>query len=263
MLNLLNVVFIFVVFGVFGQKKVSNFSELTRLTFGLHYTHYQKPDYKREFDINTAEFEQQNTKHIFIDYRILQYSNLSLNFGVFFNRFLNNLKYKGYVYDNLTNSYEIVDGNPYIFRENLKQLEFYLTLNYLVKYDSDLMINFGSGISREKNSSNTEYINQAFFSDESFTLSQLVYEDIYILRKDFYRYHFSSSLGYKNDVGLFNIGLKYSIPFITFLKGTYTFYDEGINNQNKEFAGSFKQSGEYLSLILSFTPSKNLFKKKK
>lgn len=259
--SFLIVIFSFLINFSFSQKKINYFDGLSRITVGFHKTNFSRPSYNLDNNVNSVELEQKVTNNFFLEYRLLQIENFSLNFGVFINSLNNNLKYDGYLYDPITDDYEIFDGSPYVTKEKISQTEFCLSINKLVKLNCNIFLNIGAGVSYEKNSTFKEYIVEAYFSNSSFTNEYLIFESIYNVRSDLVRLNFNPSIGVLTDIGLINLGLKYSLPTTTLLSdGEYWFYD--LNN-NKKFSGTFQQSGSYFSFTFSFTPSKNIFKKKK
>lgn len=246
---------------IYSQKKNNNFTDISRITIGFHKTNFNNPKYSFDFNTNSVELQQKKEHNFFLDYRLVELNNFSLNLGIFLNSFNNNLKYDGYLFDPFTNDYEAFNGEPYPTKEKINQTEFYFSLNYLTKLKCNLFMNIGVGLSYEKNSTYQEYEVEALFSNSSFTQEYLVFESVYNIKRDLFRINFSPYFGIKTDIGMVNLGFKYSHATKKLLSGgEYSFYD--LKN-NKEFKGTFKQSGDYISLFLSYNPSKDLFKKKK
>lgn len=250
---------------LFAQKNTNQsfFSDLTRFTIGFHHTNYNSSNFYNESNINRSELEVDNSNGFFVDYRVLNYKNHSLTFGVFFNSFKNDLKFDGFIYSNAANKYLEVNGEPYPMKEKMKQIEFYLNYNYYLKIDTKTLLNFSFGVSNEINESFTSYSDFAGYSDSNFNINQIFYEGDYEIKRNYFRFNLNPSIAYKTKVGMINLGIKYSIPFKTIMKGEYRFLDPGPNGENFEYNGKFDLSGKYLSTTLSFTPSKNIFKKKK
>ena len=112
--------FIFIFFfslNLFSQKEKSKYNSLTRFTIGFHKAKYESPEYSINNQSNGVELEQKEMNGFFIDYRLFQLNNFSFNIGYFYNNFSNNLKFNGYLFDPITNDYELFDGEPYPFKE--------------------------------------------------------------------------------------------------------------------------------------------------
>jgi hypothetical protein len=258
--------FIFCSFQMSSQELKSKnfvFSDLTRFTIGFHHTNYNSSNFYNESNINRSGLEVDNSNGFFIDYRVLNYKNHSLTFGVFFNTFKNNVKFDGFIYSNDIDEYVETNGEPYPSKEKMKQIELYLNYNYYFKIDTKTYLNLSFGASNEINGSNSNYSQSASFSYGNFNPTQIFYESDYEIKRNYFRFNLNPSIAYKTKVGMINLGIKYSIPFKTIMKGEYRFLDPGPNGENFEYNGKFDLSGKYLSTTLSFTPSKNIFKKKK
>ena len=265
MKKIISSVFLIISVSAFSQEieEKYNYEGLTKFTIGVHNTNYNKASFDRVNPTNTATFDLKPIISFFVDYRLLSYKNHAIKVGVFLNKFKNDLRFRGVVYDNVYNQEGEVNGEPYPFENKMTQYEFYLNYSYLLKINKKWFIELSTGISYEKNDSYFEYTQDVYFSefgeDGVIIPYQHTYSDIFFLKKDNTRYHFSPSISYKIDSGMFNFGMKYSIPFKGFLYGQYEFYNDSGENQS---IGFFSMNGEYLSFTLSFKPSKSLFKTK-
>lgn len=250
----------------------NNYSDLSRFTLGVHYTNYNSgvsfPGFLNNPN-STSWIDMEPAKSFFLDYRIIDYKNHALHFGVFLNSFNHHFKAKTEVFDTMQENYISLETGPHnkLNIEKTRQIELYLNYSYLMKLSNKFYIDSGIGLSYESNNSFSFYENEMSLSTgpPDWIRYQSVYYSLYLIDDNFFRYHFNFSVGYKSLVGLFNFGIKYSIPMndIAFLYGNTTFFDPGSNGENFEFYNFYRVSGRYLSFTLSYTPIKGLFKKNK
>lgn len=253
---------------VFSQ--VSNYSDLSRFTIGFHSTKFDKGFSVLDNPNYPGEIKTFRANSIFADYRFLQFENSSFKFGVFLNNFKKVLDSRGEIYNTFTNQYELTETytpGSEAFIDKTPKLELYLDYNYLLKLKNSLFFQFGVGFSYEISHpfDYVEYFGSFAKDFENIDNGQQTFYAIYVEEKTKWRFHFSPSLAFKTDYGMLNAGIKYSIPLRKeeALQGNFTYFDPGPNGENNQYSGIFRQSGKYLSFTLSFTPSKNIFKKKK
>lgn len=245
----------------------NNYSDLSRFTFGVHFTNYKNGFFITDDARYSSFIEINPAKSIFFDYRIVNYKNHALRFGVFLNSFNHYLKYNGEAYDIMSGTYREVDGEPYggASLYKARTIEYYLNYNYLLKIKNNVHVEAFLGLSYEKNLGPefAEVGNRFTTGPPDWIPYQTNFYSIYLMEGKFYRYHFGTSVAYKTEVGMFNLGFKYSIPFKNMLFGNSTFFDPGPNGENFEYYNYYSVSGRYLSFTLSYTPIKGLFKKNK
>lgn len=248
------------------EKKEKTFYEkLTRFTFGVAHTNYEKAKFIKENPENNSNFEIEPTTSYFLDYRFLQYKNHSLKAGVQLGKFANSVTYNGNVVDTKDGQIRNVNSFNVPPRFKTKTIEVSLNYNYLIELSKKFNLELSAGIAYEKNDTYELYIIQTNFGDlqpdGGIVPYQLTYESIYIMQNDFFRRQVGATVGYTTEYGLISLGVKYSVMSENFIEGQYEFYnapaDEG------QSYGFFDVSGKYLNFSVSFTPSKNLFKKKK
>lgn len=252
-----------------GFSQSDNYENLSRFTFGYSDSNFfdtkssnQNPNYK-------SSIETYNSQSIFLNYRFFNKKNHALKTGVFLNKFNKRQTFEGSFFINETQEYLFVESiaNKSL-ADKTSNIEIYLDYDYLLKVYKDFYLQFGTGIAYVHNQP-YDFVDETVLVGDSFmnpnAIDQLVAYGIFIEERVKWRYHLSTSVAYKAKFGMFNLGVKYSIPFKNkeTLYGNMTFYDPGPNGENYEYNSFFKNSGKYLSFTLSYTPSKNLFKKKK
>lgn len=256
-------------FSFFSFSQTDNFDGLSKFSMGFSNSNFfdtestnGNPDYK-------ASIETYNSQSIFFDYRFFNKNNHAFKTGIFLNKFNKRQTFEGSFFVNETQEYLFVESlSNKSLADKTTNIEVYLDYNYLLKIYKDFYLQLGAGISYVHNKPQ-DYVDETVlignsFIDPNTTTDQLVAYGIYIEERVKWRSHLSLAAGYKTKFGLINLGLKYSLPFNKeVLYGNMTFYDPGPNGENYEYFSFFKNSGKYISATLSFTPSKNLFKKKK
>lgn len=256
-------------FSLLGFSQTDNFDGLSKFTVGFSNSNFfdtkstnGNPDYK-------ASIKTTNSQSLFFDYRFFNKNNHAFKAGLFLNKFNKEQTYEGSFFINETQEYLFVKSlNDGKLADRTTNIEIYLDYNYLLKVYKDFHLQFGAGVAYVHNKpydfvDTTVHVTDTFF-DPNATADQIVAYGIFIEERVKWRSHLSLAAGYKTKFGLINLGLKYSLPFNKdVLYGNMTFFDPGPNGENYEYFSVFKNSGKYLSATLSFTPSKNLFKKKK
>lgn len=250
----------------YSQKdaKKYNADDLTRLTFGVHKSYYKKATVYRvnPETNNIGGFDLSNSQGYFINYKVLKHRNHSLKAGLFLNSLQHELWYKGNVTDVMTGNMTEVSSRPDPFVEKMLSLEYCLDYSYLLKINKKWFLDLSIGISQERNQSYENYSSTLYFSDFDLVPYQNPARSIYNYESQFMRTNYAAAIGYKIDAGMINLGVKYSVPNNTLVaRGQYEFFEPGVSDLNQGY-GFVKFSGDYLSVTLSFTPSKNIFKKK-
>lgn len=262
--------YFFLLLPIFCSSQINYFENLSKITVGIHSTNYydswsvnQSPYYKA----GLITFSSQS---VFIDYRIFSLENHSLKTGIFLNRFNKNVTYIGNIYDIYNEQYVQIDNNLPNLREVADKTfntELYLNYNYNLIIYKKLRAQVGGGLSYVHNQPPdfVDYTHKIRNMDSEFIYEQIAGYLIFNEERIKWRYQVEASLGYENSIGLFNLGLKYSLPIKNkeAIIGNMSFFDPGPNGENTEYLSFIRNSGKYLSFYLSFTPKKNLFKKKK
>ncbi|MFT7350852.1 MAG: hypothetical protein ACI9XR_000571 [Flavobacterium sp.] len=253
---------------VFSQ--VSNYSDLSRFTIGFHSTKFDKGYSILDNPNYPGEIKTFRANSVFVDYRFLQFKNSAFKFGLFLNNYKKQLDSKGQIFNTYSNQYELTETyteGSEAFIDKTPKLELYLDYNYLLKLKNNFYLQIGTGFSYEF-SHPLDFVEDFgyFVNDfENADGGQQYLYGIYVEEKTKWRFHFAPSLALKTDYGMLNAGIKYSLPLRKeeALQGNFTYFDPGPNGENNVYRGLVRQSGKYLSFTLSFTPSKNIFKKKK
>uniref|UniRef100_UPI004049A25E hypothetical protein n=1 Tax=Flavobacterium sp. TaxID=239 RepID=UPI004049A25E len=242
-----------------------NADGLMRLTIGVHKTNYGQPTVSRANAQtgNIGGFDISDSQGFFINYKVLKYRNHSLKAGLFLNSLRHQLWYDGNITDIWSG-----DARPESNRQTnpandkMLSLEYCLDYSYLLKINKKWFVDFSIGLSQERNQSLWRYSYEAYNSDFDLVPYQQTAYSIYFYKRRFYRTNYAVAVGYRTDVGMFNLGVKYSLAREEVAYGQYEFFEPGTNEQDQGF-GFFSFSGDYISATLSFTPSKYIFKKKK
>ena len=241
-----------------------NADDLMRFTFGVHKTYYDEANFKRANTQtgNTGSFDLSNSQGYFINFKVLKYKNHSLRAGLFLNSLQHELWYKGNITDIREGNKREVSTRPNPFVEKMLSIEYSLDYNYLLKVNKKWFIDISIGLSQERNQTYELYTYDSFNADINLIPYQQTASAIYTYKQKFYRTNYATSVGYKTNAGMFNFGLKYSIAKNEVANGSYEFFEPETNNEDQGY-GVFSFSGNYVSFMLSFTPAKNFFKKKK
>lgn len=249
---------------VYCQEKKIKYNDdgLTRLTFGIHKTFYNQATLHRanEETGNIGGFNISNSSGFFINYKVLKYKNHSLKAGLFLNSLKHQIYFNGAITDVRTDQIRDVLTFPNSLKET--SLEYCIDYSYLFKLNKNWFLDLSVGISQERNTTLSTYHSDYVFSDENLVPYQTAVQSIYFYKRKFLRYNYAASIGYKTNAGLVNLGVKYSLPEAEVAYGQYEFFEPGVAESDQGF-GVFNFSGKYMSFTLSFTPSKDIFKKKK
>ena len=235
---------------------------MTRLTFGIHKTFYNQATLHRanEETGNIGGFNISKSSGFFINYKVLKYRNHSLKAGLFLNSLKHQLYYNGAVTDVQTGEVKNILSFPNTFKET--SLEYCIDYSYLFKLNTKWFLDISLGISQERNTTQSKYFTDYVFSDSNLVPYQTALSGVYFYKSNFLRYNYAASVGYKTDIGLLNLGVKYSAPEAEVAYGQYEYFEPGVAEGDQGY-GVFNFSGKYISFTLSFTPSKDIFKKKK
>ena len=265
--NLSIACFLFYIPFIYSQDN-KIYKSLSKFTFGVHSTNYENATSKSENSEYKSTLEDIPQYGLFLDYRFLDYKNNSLKIGAFINWYKYASKYSGVVFDPISQQDLLIssDPRPNFIYDKQRKIELYLDYGYMIKINKNVFVNLSLGYSYE-------FSKPSDFTDTTYTVSDfinnnvpdyLVYYDISIVNDTRSQIHFNPTVSYKTNLGLINLGIKYSLPVKNNLNnGNFKFIDRDFDNTETIYKGTFKQSGKYLSFTLSFTPSKNLFKKKK
>lgn len=251
----------------YSQKDTTKYNDtgLTRLTFGIHVSSYKNADEIRANPQtnNIGGFDTSNSQGFFINYKVLKYRNHSLKAGLFLNSLRHELWYHGYVTDIMTGNLREVSSRPDPFVEKMLSIEYCIDYSFLMKINNNLFLDLSVGISQERNQSYEIYTSTFYFA-EDFNLIpyQNPASSVYLYERKFMRTNFAAALGYKTEVGMFNLGVKYSVAKTVVARGNYDFFEPGVDGNDQGY-GFIEFSGDYIGATLSFTPSKTIFKKKK
>ncbi len=193
---------------------------------------------------------------------MLKFRNHSLKAGFFLNSSKHSLWYSGNITDVASGEIRSVSNRQDPFLEKMLSLEYCLDYSYLLKINKKWFVDFSVGMSQERNQSYYLYTYNTYNSDINLNPYQHVASSIYFYERKFFRTNYAVSFGYKIKSGMLNLGIKYSVANQQVAKGQYEFFEPNTNPEDQAF-GFFDFSGDYISATLSFTPSKNIFKKKK
>lgn len=241
-----------------------NADGLMRLTIGAHKSFYHQATFSRA-NIqtgNTGSFDLSNSQGYFINYKVLKYRNHSLKAGLFLNSLQHQLWYNGNVTDTQSGEVRSTSSQQDPFIEKMLSLEYCLDYSYLLKINKKWFVDFSIGLSQERNQSYEIYTSDAYNTDMNLVPYQHTASSLYLYKRKFNRTNYAASVGYRTEAGMLNLGVKYSVAQKEVAHGQYEFFEPGTNPEDQGF-GTFSFSGNYLSATLSFTPSKNIFKKKK